>query len=100
MADKVNECHAFINQMLRDEPNGKKLAKELALKDWAIEQQVGEDIRQIGQHINEALNVLTPHNIEYTKMKIQAILICAMKEFDQRKEHAEEVYEYTLSNEN
>lgn len=88
MADKVNECHAFINQMLRELPNGKELAKELALKDWAIEQQVG------------GWRHLTTDNIEWTKIKIQAILICAMEEFDQRKKRAEEMYEYTLSNDN
>lgn len=76
MADKVNECHAFMNQMLRELPNDKELAKELALKDWAAEQQVGEEIRQIGQLINESLSALTSDNTEWTKIKIQAILIC------------------------
>lgn len=95
--DKVNECHAFVNSILRNNPDREKLATEIALKDYAIEFQFVEDFANIAMAIEKQLYELNAENIEEKQVMVKAIMINAMMQFKNRMKKAEENYKYKLN---
>lgn len=95
MADKINEIHETLNQLLKDIPNSENLAMKIAEKHYYIEVQLSQDYEQIKNRIMHELSEMNKNNIELKKLTIEAILLVVQKQFEERKIEALECYKYT-----
>lgn len=88
MAEKINETHEKINNLLKSIPNSENLAVCVAEKDYWIEVQLSKDYETIKNSILNELSATNVENIELQKVKIEAILLVVQKQFEERKINA------------
>lgn len=88
MAEKVNQIHDIINNLLRETPNSENIAFRFAEKHYWIEVQLSRDYELVKDSILSELRATNEQNIELQKVKIEAILLVVLKQFEERKINA------------
>lgn len=96
MAEKVNETHRILNELLKNIPNSESIATKIAEKHYWLEVQLTQDYESIKNGIMRELNEMDINNCEIKKLRIEAILLVVLKQFEERKLEALQNYKYTL----
>lgn len=95
MAEKVNETHQSINELLKNIEDNKQLALKIAEKDYWTEVQLSKDYELIKERVLAVVNSMNRNNLELRKVEIESIFLVVQKQFEQRKIEALKGYRHT-----
>lgn len=96
MADRLNESHKILNELLQKIPNNEQLAMRIAEGNYYREIQLSEDYEMIKDRILTELSEISEENIQIKTLTIEAILLVVLKQFEERKTNALRNYMHTV----
>lgn len=99
MASNVNSTHNELNEILKTTPNKEKLASIITRMEFWKEVQRKNDVKLIKRRISELSRDFNTQNYGLYHFAVEAILDCAVSQFEKRVEEAKEAHLYALNNE-
>lgn len=93
MADQVNQLSHELNEILKNNPMGTEIAKKIIEKDYYKEVQLSKDFELIKNRILAVCNEMNNRNSLIKSVEIEAILVVAQSQFNERKLNAAKAVE-------
>lgn len=92
MTDRMDEIVERLNSLVRNSPNGVRLASKIAEKEYYGQLRIEEDFETVQRRVLKVLSETTKDNLELKKVEIEAVFLYVMNQMKERVRNSCEIY--------